>query len=57
MSRNSAASDRADVYTRITAEIIAAIEAGAGTWRMPGIMTAAPLPGRSTYRPANGIVV
>lgn len=27
--------ERADVYTRITAEIVAAIEAGAGDWRMP----------------------
>lgn len=27
--------ERADVYTRITAEIVAAIEAGAGEWRMP----------------------
>lgn len=26
--------ERADVYTRITAEIVAAIEAGAGDWRM-----------------------
>ena len=26
---------RADIYTRITAEIVAAIEAGAGKWRMP----------------------
>ncbi|MGZ8282293.1 MAG: ArdC-like ssDNA-binding domain-containing protein, partial [Allosphingosinicella sp.] len=29
------AEHRADIYTRITAEIIAAIEAGAGQWRMP----------------------
>lgn len=28
-------SPRADVYSRITAEIVAAIEAGAGAWRMP----------------------
>lgn len=27
--------ERADVYTRITQEIVAAIEGGAGTWRMP----------------------
>lgn len=26
---------RADIYTRITAEIVAAIEAGAGNWKMP----------------------
>ena len=30
-----AASERADVYTRITSEIVAAIEQGAGDWRMP----------------------
>jgi antirestriction protein ArdC len=35
MAKSSSASGRADVYTRITAEIIAAIEAGAGDWRMP----------------------
>ena len=29
------ASDRADVYSRITAEIVSAIENGAGEWRMP----------------------
>lgn len=27
--------ERADIYTRLTAEIVAAIEAGAGDWRMP----------------------
>jgi antirestriction protein ArdC len=31
----SARTERADVYTRITDEIVAAIEAGAGDWRMP----------------------
>lgn len=31
----STQTERADVYTRITAEIVAAIEAGAGDWRMP----------------------
>jgi antirestriction protein ArdC len=30
-----ASSDRADVYARVTAQIIAAIEAGAGEYRMP----------------------
>ncbi|HAO41475.1 MULTISPECIES: ArdC-like ssDNA-binding domain-containing protein [unclassified Bradyrhizobium] len=35
MSYTSSSADRADVYTRITAEIVAAIEAGAGEWRMP----------------------
>jgi len=35
MIKYPGASERADVYTRITAEIIAAIEAGTTTWRMP----------------------
>jgi antirestriction protein ArdC len=35
MSHTSSSAERADVYTRITAEIVAAIEAGAGAWRMP----------------------
>lgn len=35
MPRSSGSAERADVYTRITAEIVAAIEAGAGDWRMP----------------------
>ncbi len=35
MSQQTAASGRADVYNRVTSEIIAAIESGAGTWRMP----------------------
>ncbi len=35
MSRQSPTSARADAYTRITSEIIAAMEAGAGTWHMP----------------------
>jgi antirestriction protein ArdC len=35
MARNIAAQARADVYSRITAEIVAAIEAGAGSWKMP----------------------
>lgn len=35
MPRSNTRSDRADVYTRITAEIIAAIEAGAEKYRMP----------------------
>jgi antirestriction protein ArdC len=35
MSRFHAPSDRADVYARVTAEIIAAIESGTGTWSMP----------------------
>lgn len=35
MSSTSHSAERADVYTRITAEIVTAIEAGAGEWRMP----------------------
>lgn len=35
MSSRIQAGARADVYTRITAEIIAAIEVGAGDWRAP----------------------
>lgn len=48
MARNHDASDRADVYTRITAEIIAAVEAGAGAWRMPWHHD-----GTDTARPTN----
>ena len=35
MSQQTAASGRADVYSRVTSEIIAAMEVGAGQWRMP----------------------
>ncbi|EZP66668.1 hypothetical protein BV96_04494 [Sphingomonas paucimobilis] len=35
MTRTNGSAARADVYSRITAEIISAIEAGAGDWRMP----------------------
>ncbi len=35
MSRTSSSAERADVYTRITAEIVTAIEAGAGDLRRP----------------------
>jgi antirestriction protein ArdC len=35
MSRPAVSANRADVYTRITSEIISAIESGTGTWRMP----------------------
>ena len=48
MSKDKAAQNRADVYTRITAEIIAAIEAGAGEWRAPWHHD-----GASTARPQN----
>ena len=39
---------RADIYTRITAEIVAAIEQGAGEWRAPWFHN-----GTSVARPAN----
>jgi len=48
MSKCYAPSDRADVYARVTAEIIAAIEVGAGEWRMPWHHD-----GASTSRPTN----
>ena len=35
MPRSNPQPERADVYTRITAQIVAAIEAGAGEYRMP----------------------
>ncbi|MBA3448353.1 MAG: DUF1738 domain-containing protein [Pseudaminobacter sp.] len=48
MSRTSSSAERTDVYTRITAEIVAAIEAGAGDWRMPWHHA-----GSATTRPEN----
>ena len=47
MSHNSSAK-RADVYSRVTAEIIAAIEQGAGEWRAPWFHN-----GTSVARPIN----
>ena len=35
MSQSALAPARADVYSRITSEIISAMESGAGSWRMP----------------------
>ena len=40
--------ETSDIYERITNEIVAAIEAGAGTYRMPWHVTAA-----DRFRPAN----
>jgi antirestriction protein ArdC len=48
MTRSHPAAPRADVYSRITAEIVAAIEAGAGDWRMPWHHD-----GAATTRPQN----
>ncbi|MGH7096853.1 MAG: ArdC family protein [Stellaceae bacterium] len=59
MAKSLTPSTRADIYTRITAEIVAAIEAGAGEWRMPwhhdGASTARPINvvSRKGYRGAN----
>lgn len=59
MAKSLAPSARADIYTRITAEIVAAIEAGAGKWHMPwhhnGTSTARPINvvSRKGYRGAN----
>ena len=48
MSSTSASVQRADVYSRVTAEIIAAIEQGAGKWRAPWFHN-----GSSIARPTN----
>jgi antirestriction protein ArdC len=48
MSSRMQSGARADVYTRITAEIIAAIEQGAGEWRAPWFHN-----GTSVARPTN----
>src|ERR1700693_1450734 len=48
MFRSSSQSDRAHVPPRITAEIVAAIESGAGEWRIPWHHY-----GTSTARPTN----
>ncbi len=48
MSYKAQAGARADVYTRITAEIIAAIERGTGEWRAPWFHN-----GTSVARPTN----
>lgn len=48
MSNTSTSIQRADVYSRVTAEIIAAIEQGAGEWRAPWFHN-----GTSAARPTN----
>ena len=48
MSRSHPATPRADVYSRITSEIVSAIEVGAGDWRMPWHHD-----GAATTRPQN----
>lgn len=59
MTRPLASAARADVYSRITTEIVAAIEAGAGDWRMPwhhdGAATTRPqnVNSRNRYRGVN----
>ena len=63
MSSRSATSTRADVYNRITAEIVAAVEAGAGECRMPwhhdGASTAHPtnVASGKRYRGINTLVL
>jgi antirestriction protein ArdC len=59
-SRQAEATERADIYQRITDRIAAAIEAGAGEWRMPwhpGADGAAPvLPvNAATGKPYRGV--
>ncbi len=48
MRNTSSSVQRADVYSRVTAEIIAAIEQGAGEWRAPWFHN-----GSSIARPTN----
>ena len=48
MRNTSSSIQRADVYSRVTAEIIAAIEQGAGEWRAPWFHN-----GTSVARPTN----
>lgn len=48
MSQTSSSASRADVYSRVTAEIIAAIEDGTGEWRAPWFHN-----GASIARPTN----
>jgi len=48
MSNTTSSVQRADVYSRVTAEIIAAIEQGAGEWRAPWFHN-----GTSVARPTN----
>ncbi len=52
------ASERADVYSRITDEIVAAIEVGAGKWKMPwhhdGSVTSRPI-NLASKKPYRGI--
>src|SRR5262249_47213551 len=58
MSRRFVSSARADVYTRVTAEIISAVEAGPGEGRLPwnhdGTSTARPT-NAATGKPYRGI--
>ena len=48
MASSHRAPARSDIYATVTAQLVAAIEAGAGEWRMPWHHTGAP-----TMRPAN----
>ena len=63
MARSPAPSARTDIYTRITAEIVAAIEAGASTYKMPwhhdgnAISQPTNVVSRKIYRGANVIML
>ena len=57
MSHTSTSAKRADVYSRITAEIIAAIEQGTGEWRAPWFHNGASIARRPTSLPASAIAV
>jgi antirestriction protein ArdC len=45
---DNTATDKRDVYTRVTAQIVTAIEQGAGNWRMPWHTS-----GRFAFSPIN----
>src|ERR1700688_2966512 len=45
---DNTATDKRDVYTRVTAQIVTAIEQGVGTWRMPWHTS-----GRFAFSPIN----
>src|SRR6202051_2494659 len=47
-NQDSTATDKRDVYARVTAQIITAIEQGVGTWRMPWHTS-----GRYAFSPIN----
>lgn len=48
MNKDNTRSERRDVYARVTSQIVAAIENGAGTWKMPWHTS-----GRDAFTPVN----